>query len=108
MNWTEGHKACKNMVGNWRLPTIDELNKIWVNKDKIGGFNDGSYWSSSSEMSDGFLMYLVKNFETGRIEKVPALIASDYKFNVRAVQTIEYFDNTGFNNFIAPYIKINS
>ena len=107
MSWYDAKKACEKLGEKWRLPTIDELNKIWVNKDKIGGFNNGTYWSSSTELSDGFLMILIKHFETGRIEKVPALIVSDYKFNARAVQKFDDFDNKGFNNFIIPYMKNN-
>ena len=32
---------------NWRLPTKDELDLLYTNKDKIGNFTDGIYWSST-------------------------------------------------------------
>lgn len=35
----------------WRLPTISELKCMCANKDKIGGFNFGEYWSR--EYKDG-------------------------------------------------------
>ena len=55
MNWDEAKKACKNLGDGWRLPTKDELNLLYENKEKIGGFAKngigfgkfGIYWSSS-------------------------------------------------------------
>ena len=32
---------------DWFLPSRDELNKLRINKVAIGGFADGTYWSSS-------------------------------------------------------------
>jgi len=32
---------------NWRLPTIEELNWIYLEKDVVGGFASSYYWSSS-------------------------------------------------------------
>ena len=34
---------------DWYLPSIEELNKLFLNKDKIGGFGTGSYWSSTED-----------------------------------------------------------
>ena len=31
----------------WRLPTKDELNSMYINKNAIGGFSPNSYWSST-------------------------------------------------------------
>lgn len=47
MNWYEAKKACANLGYGWRLPTTDELYKIHKYKNKIGGFKNDSYWSSS-------------------------------------------------------------
>jgi hypothetical protein len=38
---------------DWFLPSKDELNKLWLNKDAIGGFAGDFYWSSS-EYDAGF------------------------------------------------------
>ena len=35
----------------WYLPSRDELNKLYLNKDLIGGFSNASYWSSTEHAS---------------------------------------------------------
>jgi len=45
--WDETEKACSALGKGWRIPTKDELNKLYQNKDKIGSFKKGIYWSSS-------------------------------------------------------------
>ena len=52
MNWYDATKACADLGDGWRLPTKDELNILYKNKDKIGGFVDESYWSSTN-LEDG-------------------------------------------------------
>ena len=47
MNWDEAKKACKNLGDGWRLPTKDELNLLYENKEKIGGFAVNYYWTSA-------------------------------------------------------------
>ena len=47
MNWSDAKKACAELGNDWRLPTKDELSKIYDNRNKIGGFSDGLYWSST-------------------------------------------------------------
>ena len=45
MDWYEAKKACANLGNGWRLPTKNELNLMYLNKDKIGGFAGNYYWS---------------------------------------------------------------
>jgi len=47
MKWKDAVKACTDLGNGWRLPTKDEFNLIYENKDEIGGFGDNFYWSST-------------------------------------------------------------
>ena len=47
MNWREAVEVCKKLGKGWRLPTKDELNFLYENKEKIGGFANLYYWSST-------------------------------------------------------------
>ena len=47
MNWHEAKIACKKLGPGWRLPTKDELNMLYKNKEEIGGFANNFYWSST-------------------------------------------------------------
>ncbi len=58
MNWEEAKKACKNLGNGWRLPSLDELNLIYENKEMFGGFitrkstrhrTFSFYWTSTLE-----------------------------------------------------------
>ena len=46
MTWDDAMKACADLGDGWRLPTKDELNLLYENKEKIGGFAHSDYWSS--------------------------------------------------------------
>ena len=49
MEWDQANEACNSLGRGWRLPTEEELNKIYVSlaKKKRGGFSSTIYWSSS-------------------------------------------------------------
>jgi len=47
MNYFKAREACKKLGYGWRLPTKDELNLLYKNKDKICGFEDMAYRSST-------------------------------------------------------------
>jgi len=50
-DWYGAVKACADLGDGWRLPTKDELNILYENKDKIGGFAN-YYWSSTESDSN--------------------------------------------------------
>ena len=47
MTWYDAKIACAKLGNGWRLPNKDELNILYKNKDKIRGFADNAYWSST-------------------------------------------------------------
>ena len=64
---------------DWFLPSKDELNAMWLQKDLVGGFTNNYYWSSS-ETNNYFAWF--QNFYNGNQ-------LNDYKsnaYNVRAVR----------------------
>ena len=67
MTYDEAARACSKLGEGWRLPTKEEIEEIYENKDILGGFvspiyvsdnskfstdNDVYYWSSSSYESE--------------------------------------------------------
>lgn len=63
MDWHKAVNFCKglhyNYLKDWRLPTIDELNFAWINRDKLQNLNLGDYFYwSSTQYSAGGAWYL--------------------------------------------------
>lgn len=54
--WQEANEICKNLnlngYNDWHLPSKEELNKLYANKEIIGGFARNAYWTSSSSEDD--------------------------------------------------------
>ena len=53
MTWEKAKAKCAKLGKGWRLPTKDELNVMYKNKDKIGGFAKDDYWSSTDDEDNG-------------------------------------------------------
>ncbi len=87
-NWGTAESMCENsIVGgytDWRLPTKDELMTLYLNKTLIGGFTDGSYWSSSYWVNSYTTYYYYINFRNGNMSR----ISNGNDFSVRAVRTL--------------------
>lgn len=47
MNWQDAKKACAELGMGWHLPTQEELSFLYKNRQKIGGFTNTYYWSST-------------------------------------------------------------
>jgi hypothetical protein len=79
-------RACSNLGDDWRMPTIQELNSLYDNRAKIGGFTQDRYWSKSEGgvNGNGGTKFWFKNFNSGIND-----LTSDgrIQFNVRAVRT---------------------
>jgi len=80
-------RLCNDLVqdgySDWYLPSKDELNKLYLNKDIIGGFTSGKefFWSSSEGTFDDAW---VQNINTGGQN-------NPRKDNVLGVRAIRYF-----------------
>lgn len=68
---------CPNLTvygySDWRLPTIEELKQMYVDRDEIGGFYDKVYWSSSwSSNQNSVDKYYALFFANGNVlEAIP-------------------------------------
>jgi tetratricopeptide (TPR) repeat protein len=73
-----------NGFNDWYLPTKDELNLIYINKNKIGEFESGNYWSSSQEDWYVWVQYLSQGVQS----KLPIRYCREFKWekNVRAIR----------------------
>jgi len=80
MKWEDAKKACENLGRGWRLPTKEELNTLYLNKDKIGGFATDYYWSSTELPS---INVWVQGFDVGT-QNYHDKINSNYVRAVRA------------------------
>jgi hypothetical protein len=82
MGWYEAKKACDSLGNGWRLPSIDELEKIYSFKNEIGDFQKRFYWSST-DYGNGYAWSFT--FHIGNA-------INNYKLNsyyVRAVRTLK-------------------
>ena len=105
MNWDDAKRACAALGKGWRLPNECELNILYQNKDKIGGFanNDyyNQYWSSTGSIG-GFAMY--QNFDKNGYK---GSFEIGTKLYVRAIRNLETpKDNINYKNFIGKTVSI--
>ncbi len=54
MTFKTAQETSKIIGENWRLPTLVELNEMYLNKNKIAGFTKDYYWSSSEYGEDQY------------------------------------------------------
>ena len=88
MDWDTAIQTCIDLGDGWRLPRDKELDLLYKNKDKIGGFNDYYYWSSTEHNNDGTYDYdgegaWIQIFKDGS----QGASSKDDEYNVRAVRT---------------------
>tara|TARA_B110000285_G_C14825007_1_gene468270 strand:- start:149 stop:610 length:462 start_codon:yes stop_codon:yes gene_type:complete len=93
MEWDEAKEVFDELGDGWRLPTKDELNILYENRAKIGGFNTNhhSYYWSSEDNGAGYpddeypwSHAWTNHFDGGGEHKLP----KKYAYYVRAVRSI--------------------
>ena len=88
LNFEQAVKACNNLRNGWRLPNINELNILFQNRNKIGGFQDDFYWSSESNKN----LVSIINFSNKEIEGTKSghksVITKNSTAYVRAVRVL--------------------
>ncbi len=66
MNWEEAKRACEAKDNGWHLPTKEELQKLYENKDKVSGLKTASYsyyWSLSEySTANAWYQYFVSGY----------------------------------------------
>ena len=69
MKWDDAREVCKKLGEGWRIPTKSEINLLYKNKNKIGGFVNDYYWSSKEYRNDNYYnkssKALIKRFYDG-------------------------------------------
>jgi len=82
VTWYNAKRECKELGKGWRLPTKDELDKIYNSKDLIGNFFNTNYWSSTEYNSDYAWMQVFTH-------KLIAITLKEGHINARAVKSIK-------------------
>ncbi len=81
MNWREALNACKELGDGWQLPSKEQLNILYKNKNEIGGFVNDAYWSATNSgdyeawrqyFSDGDQV-LTPNYSVGYVRAIREL-----------------------------------
>mgnify|MGYP000365340934 CR=1 FL=1 len=78
--WDDAMKACADLGDGWRLPTKDELDLLYDNKEKIGGGAKNNYWSSTENVNVSAWGQYFTNGSQGSSGK------NNFTFYVRAVR----------------------
>ncbi|MEI8128119.1 MAG: DUF1566 domain-containing protein [bacterium] len=80
-NWATASTLCWDQY--LRLPSIEELNMMYVYRNTIGGFSSAYYWSATVEYYNLYISTWVQHFSTG--EQYYTLKSDTYR--VRCVRS---------------------
>ena len=83
MQWDKAKKAIESLGDGWRLPTKDELNVLYENREKLGRVPNAFYWGST-EHSTNYVWG--KNFHKNENWEIYLNKAGNYYYYVRAVR----------------------
>lgn len=88
MNWENANSYCNNLtlygLSDWRLPTKDELLKMYVEQNSIGGFDNTYhyyYWSNTNCDNDS---YNIVDFSNGSTNCRP----NNYSYSLRPIRQV--------------------
>ena len=82
VTWYNAKRECKELGKGWRLPTKEELDEMYNNKDLIGNFVNTNYWSSTEYSSNYVWMEVFTH-------RSVAITLKEGHINARAVKTIK-------------------
>ena len=89
LEWNDANTMCDYFGEDWRLPTKDELHFMYKNKEVIGSFINGDYWSSTTEgYSNHEFDIWCENFKDGK-----QYLGGSGKCCTRLVRTITEYNN---------------
>jgi hypothetical protein len=74
-----------NGKSDWYLPSKDELNSLYLEREIVGGFSNGYYWSSSEVTNNSVW---TQRFETGGLQTI------NTKDDLYAVRLVRAFGGT--------------
>jgi hypothetical protein len=84
-NWTHAVELCDNYSNenydDWRLPTLEELRIIYVNKNLVSNFQENWYWSSTEDPDN-----LEQAYHLGFISGDEMTVPKEHGKFVRAVR----------------------
>jgi hypothetical protein len=83
-SYFEALSECAKIGGGWRVPTKEELNQLFENKETIGHFTDGFYCSSTKADDEATGCSWGQRFSDGR----PNIYSRSHKTFVRPVRGI--------------------
>ena len=91
MNWIDAIDACVALGSGWKLPSKHQLDTLYKYKEKIGGFVNDAYWSSTKSddynawrqyFSDGDQV-LSQTIEVGYVRAIRELNLSDFSKTIQ-------------------------
>lgn len=65
-HWAEAKNLCSNLGEGWRLPNREELNLIYLNREKIKNLKFEKYWCVSDDKAQYFGYAYIQDFYSGK------------------------------------------
>jgi len=80
---SDNHSAAGKSFKDWRIPDIEELKLLYLQRSVVGGFSDFYYFSSTKSMlAAGYFVYYRLSFKNGDEDNSKMSIA-----NIRTIRS---------------------